>query len=205
MTRLVTLSVLVLTALTLTLPLFGYTVVNTSAPQINCVFTTASPCSVSGTDMVSTLPNGGKVQSRVFQSSPYSAAAGKWVYEYRLIMTDAYSYGYPPYISGMSIWNWGTVSAHDYNFDGTATDQVFNITSGGLGVKGVASAYAWWGTTYFNLSAPVYAGSAPGYGESSYFFGLVSPYAPATKSATVQIDDISGGSATVNVYAPNVP
>jgi hypothetical protein len=202
MSRIVTLSVL---ALALTFPAFGYTIVNTSAPQINCVFTTASPCSITVTDKVSVLPNGGKVQSRVFQAQPGSTAYPNWVYEYRLNMTDVAGVGYPPSISGMSISNWGPVLSYDYNFDASATDQVFQITSGGIGTKGLASAYVFWGVSFFNLSSPVYAGSYPGGGESSYFFGLVSPYAPTTKNATVQIDDISGGSAVVAVYAPNVP
>jgi hypothetical protein len=202
MSRTVTLPVL---ALAFTLPLFGYTIVNTSAPQINCVFTTASPCSITVTDMVSTLPNEGKIQSRVFQGQPGSTAAGKWVYEYRMIMTHVAGIGYAPYISSMSISNWGPVQSYDYNFDANAGDQVFQITTGGLGNKSLASAYAFGGITFFNLSEAVAAGSYPGGGDSSYFFGLVSPYAPTTKSAVVQIDDISGGSATVDVYAPDVP
>jgi hypothetical protein len=202
MSRIATLSVL---ALVLAIPAFGYTIVNTSAPQINCVFTTASPCSITVTDMVSYLPNGGRIQSRVFQGQPGSTAAGKWVYEYRMDMSQVGGIGYPPYISSMSISGWGPVLSYDYNFDGTWTDQVFQITSGGIGTKGLASCYAFWGVTFFNLSSPVYAGNYPGNGESSYFFGLVSNYAPTTKTAVVQIDDIAGGSASVNVYAPNVP
>ena len=202
MARIITLSVLVLA---LALPASAYTIVNASAPQINCVFTTASPCSIGVTDLVSTLPNGGKVQSRIFQGAPGSTAAGKWVYEYRLIMTHVAGIGYPPYIDGMSIANWGPVLSYDYDFNGSATDQVVQVTSGGLGEKGLASAFSFWGIAFFNLTEPVFAGSYPGGGESSYFFGLVSNYPPAVKTAVVQIDDIAGGSASVSVYAPNVP
>jgi len=202
MVRIITLSVL---ALVLAVPVLGLNVVNTSAPQINCVFTTASPCSITVNDLVSTLPNGGKVQSRIFQGQPGSTAAGKWVYEYRLIMTHVGAVGYPPYISDMSISNWGPVLQYDYNFDGDATDHVFQITSGGLGNKSLASVSQFWGITFFNMAEPIYAGSYPGGGDSSYFFGLVSNYPPAVRTATVYIDDIAGGSATVNVYAPSVP
>ena len=201
MNRIITLSFLVLA---LALPASAYTVVNASAPQVNCVFTTATPCSVTVTDMVSALPNGGKIQSRVFQSTASSPAAGRWIYEYRLIMTHVAGIGYPPYLSGMSISNFGPIATLDYNFDWLG-EQVFNISSGGLGTKGVGTSYYFWGTTYFNLTEPVYAGSYPGGGESSYFFGVASPYPPTTRTATVYMDSIAGGSAPANVYAPAVP
>ena len=197
MNRLVSLVVLTLVA---AVPAFGLTVVNTSAPQVNCIFSTS--CTVYVTDMGYDLPNGGRIQSRVFQGQPGSQAAGKWVYQYRLIMTNAVGYTYIPYVDGMSIANWGPVVSYDYNFDGNATDQVFNIVQGGIGTVSLATAPQWWGITFFNLADAVYGGSYPGGGESSRFFGLVSPYPPVVRGAYVDTDQ---GSVAVNVYAPQLP
>lgn len=197
MNRLVPLVVL---SLALSAPAFAYTVVNTSAPQVNCIFSTS--CTVYVTDMGYDLPNGGRVQSRVFQGQPGSTAAGKWVYQYRLIMTNAVGFTYIPYVDGMSIANWGPVLSYDYNFDGTATDQVFNIVQGGIGTVGVSSAGVWWGISFFNLEDNVYGGSYPGDGQSSRFFGLGSPYPPTVRTGYVYTDS---GSVAVNVYAPQLP
>ena len=183
-------------------PAMAYNVVNTSAPQINCPFNTT--CTVTVTDMGSLIPgtNGGKIQSRIFQGQPGSPLAGKWCYEYRVSMTNAVGITVIPYVTSMSIANFGPIISYDYNFDATSTDQVFVVTSGGIGTVGLASSYVFFGISFFNLSSPVYGGSFPGDGESSYFFGVVSNYAPTTGTATVQTDH---GSETVSVYVPNHP
>src|SRR6266498_5135978 len=62
-------------------------VVNTSAPQVNYVFSTDGTVTV--TDMSSPIFGGGFLQSRIFQGEPGSPAAGKWVYEYRLDLRNA--------------------------------------------------------------------------------------------------------------------
>jgi hypothetical protein len=192
-------SLLVL-ALGLSIPAMALNVVNTSAPSINCVFSTT--CTVVVNDMGSNLPNGGRIQSRVFQGKPGSPLAGKWAYLYRVNMANAVGFTYVPYVDGMYISGWGTPVAYDYNFDSNYTDQVFVITAGGVGTVGLSSVNVFWGITFFNLSSPVYGGSFPGDGESSYFFGMVSNYPPTVKTAQVHMDN---GYAAVNVYAPQVP
>lgn len=192
-------SLLVLT-LGLSIPAFGYTIVNTSAPAINCVFSTT--CSVGVIDMGSDMPNGGRIQSRIFQGQPGSPAAGKYVYEYRINMSNAVGILSIPYANALWISNWGPVLSYDYNFDSVATDQVFVVTAGGIGTKGpsVASTSGSW--TYFQFQNAVYGGSFPGDGESSYFFGLVSNYPPVTKTGWIYTD---AGWVTVSVYAPQYP
>jgi hypothetical protein len=196
-----TLSLFVLVS-TLAVPAMAYNLVNSSLPQLNCDFNTT--CTVTVTDMASDIPgtNGGKLQSRIFQGQPGSPLAGKWCYEYRVNMVNSVGILSIPYVTGMSVAGLGTLVAYDYNFDGTYTDQVFVITQGGIGSIGLASTYAFWGISFFNLSSAVSGGAYAGAGQSSYFFGYVSDYAPTTKSATVQTDQ---GSQTVTVYAPNVP
>jgi len=195
--RLLSLSVL---ALVLAVPAFGYNVVNTSAPAVNCIFSTT--CSVVVNDMSSPLLGSGKVQSRIFQGQPGSPAAGKWVYMYRIDLTQVAGITSLPYVTQMAISGWGPVRQYDYNFDSVATDHVYNVTAGGIGTKAVTSSTVFFGWTYFSLSNPVYAGSYPGGGESSYFFGLVSDYPPSVKNASVDTD---GGWVTVQVFAPTVP
>ena len=192
-------SLLVLT-LGLSIPAFGYTIVNTSAPAINCVFSTT--CSVGVIDMGSDMPNGSRIQSRIFQGQPGSPAAGKYVYEYRINMSNAVGILSIPYANALWISNWGPVLSYDYNFDSVATDQVFVVTAGGIGTKGpsVASTSGSW--TYFQFQNAVYGGSFPGDGESSYFFGLVSNYPPVTKTGWIYTD---AGWVTVSVYAPQYP
>src|ERR1041385_5142657 len=203
MTRIALRSIgLLVLVLALTVPAMAYTVVNTSLPQLNCDFNTT--CTVTVTDMASDIPgtNGGKLQSRIFKGQPGSPLAGKWCYLYRVNMVNSVGILSEPYVTSMSISGLGTLVPYDYNFDGTYTDQVFVITQGGIGTIGLASAYAFFGVSFFNLSSPVGGGAYAGGGQSSYFFGYVSDYAPTTKNATVQTDQ---GGQTVTVYAPAVP
>lgn len=200
MIRSLRIATLLVLALGLSIPAMALNVVNTSAPSINCVFSTT--CTVVVNDMGSNLPNGGRIQSRVFQGQPGSPLAGKWAYLYRVNMANAVGFTYIPYVDGMYIAGWGSTVAYDYNFDSNYTDQVFVVTAGGIGTVGLSSVNVFFGATFFNLSAPVYGGSFPGDGESSYFFGMVSSYPPTVKTAQVHMDN---GYAAVSVYAPQVP
>lgn len=189
-------------AAALAVPAMALNVVNTSS-NVNCIFTTAVPCTNYVTDHVSTYMGGAaRLQSRINQATPGSTASGKWVYRYRIDMTQVAGITYPPYSDQLAIYNFGPVPAFDYNFNGFATEHVFNVTVGGLGTKAVTSAPVGGGWTYFNLSDPVYAGSFPGDGESSYFFGIVSDYPPVIRTVWVHTDT---GWVAVTGYAPDYP
>src|SRR5215813_2135228 len=68
-------------------------IVNVGAPAINCVFTTASPCTITVSDTVENVPMSvggtGRLQSRTYTGLTGSAAAGLSAYEYRLDLTNA--------------------------------------------------------------------------------------------------------------------
>ncbi len=190
-----------LIALGMSAPVFALNVVNTSW-TVQCIF--SPTCSVTVTDYVSdfAVPGGsgnGRLQSRIFQSQD-----GRWVYEYRINMSQVAGLTYPPYADYLAISNWGTFQTYDFNSDGTATDHVFNITSGGCSgcTKAVTAAFpvapSW---TYWYVSGRVYSGSAPGNGESSYFFGQVSTQAPVLRTIYVHLDT---GWVAVTGYAPPV-
>jgi hypothetical protein len=184
--------------LALAAPVFAYNVVNTSW-TVNCLFSTS--CSVGVTDYVSEFAisgasGNGRLQSRIFQGQAGSTAAGKWVYEYRINLGSVHGILYPPYVDYIAIDSWGALRAYDYNGDANATDEVFNVTSGGVGTKAVTSSFLWSPWTYFVLSSPVYVG------ESSYFFGLVSDRAPVLRQIWVHTDS---GWVSVTGYAPPLP
>jgi len=189
-------------AAALAVPAMALNVVNTSAPQYNCIFTTANPCTITVTDYSASFMSGAaKLQSRIFQGQAGSTTAGKWCYEYRIDLTQVAGITYIPYADELAIYSFGPLRQYDYNFDSVATDDVFNVTSGGLGSKGVTSAFLSGGYTYWVLN-PVYGGSYPGGGETSYFFGVVSDYPPTLRTMWVHTDT---GWVQMTGYAPQYP
>jgi hypothetical protein len=204
MHRSIRIFLLSLITLPLAVPALALDVVNTSW-TVHCLFSTS--CSVTVTDYVSEFAisggsGNGRLQSRIFQGQPGSTAAGKWVYEYRINLTPVGGLTYPPYVDELAINTWGAVLSYDYNSDGITTDDVYNITSGGIGTKPVTAAFVSAPWTFFVLNDPVYAGNYPGGGESSYFFGLVSNQAPVLRSMWVHTDS---GWVSVMGYAPPLP
>jgi hypothetical protein len=192
-----------LMTLALSAPAFAYNVVNTSW-TVQCLFSTT--CGVTVTDYGADFPvsggsGNGHLQSRIYQGQPGSVAAGKWIYEYRINMGPVGGLTYLPYADQLAIAYWGTLRQYDYNSDSIATDQVFNITSGGSGSKPVSSAFLSAPWSYFVLNSRVYAGNYPGGGESSYFFGMVSDQAPVLRTVWVHLDS---GWVSVTGYAPPV-
>jgi hypothetical protein len=116
---------------------------------------------------------------------PGAPANGLYAYEYRIDLRNAIGITYIPCISSMKIEFGPVVSTLDYDGDGEA-DQVYVITSGGLGSIGLASAEKEDNTITFTFSAPVCAGGHPGDGQSTFFFGLVSTQPPRTATATAK-------------------
>lgn len=157
--------------------------VNVSAPQINCVFSTT--CSVVVSDLATPYLGNGFLQSRVFQAQPGSPAAGKWVYEYRIDLSNVAS-SPAAAVTSLSMPVAAPILSMDFNADGTATDQVFIVTGGGLGVVGPANARLQGDTLHFEFSTPVSGGASPGAGQSSYFFGFVTDSPPADVKARIE-------------------
>jgi len=192
-----------LVTLALSAPVFAYNVVNTTW-TVQCLFSPS--CSVTVTDYGAyfSVPGGsgnGHLQSRIYQGQPGTVGAGKWVYEYRIDLTQVAGITYIPYADELAIYNWGTLRQYDFNSDGISTDQVFNKTSG-LGTKPVTSAFLSGGWSYFVVSSGVAAGNYVGGGESSYFFGMVSDQAPVLRTVWVHLDS---GWVSMTGYAPPTP
>ncbi|HEY3105083.1 MAG TPA: hypothetical protein VGJ69_15990 [Pyrinomonadaceae bacterium] len=177
-------------------------VVNVGAPAINCVFTTASPCTITVSDTSDnvTLSAGGTgfLQSRAFKGLPGSAADGLFAYEYRLDLRNAVGTVNIACVDWMSI-SFGPVVSLDYNAD-QKVDQVFVVTSGGLGTIGLASAVQTASTIKFTFSKPVCEGGAPGKGDTSFFWGLVSKTTP--KNVTAMLHETGGATHVVKARSP---
>jgi hypothetical protein len=177
-------------------------VVNVGAPSINCVFDPS--CTVTVTDTTDTIPipAGGTnfLQSRTFVGKPGSPANGLYAYEYRIDLRNAIGITYIPCISSMKIEFGPVVSTLDYDSDGVTGDQVYVVTSGGLGSVGLASAEKDGDDVTFNFSLPVCAGGHPGDGQSTFFFGLVSTQPPRSITATVK--ETTGTVYDVQARAP---
>ena len=199
------LSLGVVLVLALTVPAFGYNVVDTSS-SVNCLFSTN--CTVFPTDYMHnfTVTGGAgqaRLQSRYYQGQPGSVAAGKWIYRYRVTLENVVATGSVlPYVDAIGAVNYGLLRQYDYNFDTVATDHVFNVTVGGAGSKGVTSSFAIFGWTYFFYDDPVYAGTLFGPGQSSYFMGVVSDHPPVLREMRVRTNN---GWLTVWGYAPDLP
>ena len=177
-------------------------VVNVSAPPINCAFDNSCTIVVNDTTAPINLPGSGSgfFQSRTFRGLPGSPAVGLYGYEYRVDLRNAVGITNIGCVSSVTI-NFGpVVSTLDFNNDGARSDQVFVVTGGGLGSVGIASAEQVGDQITFNFSSPICAGGSPGKGQSSFFWGLVSPRPP--RFVTASITHTSGPTLNVQGRAP---
>lgn len=175
-------------------------VVDVSAPAINCVFNPT--CTIVVTDSIGNIPLPGIAGTAVLQSRTFTGATGAPAadftgYEYRVDLTNATGITNIPCVSGLRV-TFGPVSSFQYDGAGPL-DQVYVVTGGGLGTIGLASANQVGNDITFRFSRPVCAGDSPGTGETTFFFGLASRRAPI---ATTAIAITTSGSLAVAARAP---
>jgi hypothetical protein len=140
----------------------------------------------------------GVLQSRTFAGAPGAPAPWASVYEYRVDLRNAVG------VTAISCIDWmkfdfGEVASLDFNSD-SRPDQVFVITSGGIGTIGIASAIRTGNNIRFNFTSPICEGGAPGKGDSSFFWGLVSRTSPKLVSATLH--EPGGATHVVKARSP---
>jgi hypothetical protein len=176
-------------------------VVDVNAPAVNCIFDASCTVTVNDTTDTIPIPAGGTnfFQSRTFTGKPGAPASGLYAYEYRIDLRNAIGITYIPCIKSLTVEFGPMVSTLDYDGDGEA-DQVYVITSGGLGSVSLASAQRNGDNITFDFTSPVCAGGSPGTGQSTFFFGLVSTQPPQNITATVMgtdgdIYDVQGRAA----------
>jgi hypothetical protein len=173
-------AMLIVAAAALSAPAYGaaLTVVNVSAPQVNCVFNAS--CTIVVNDSTGTFKDtlygpGPFLQSRTYPGQPGTQAANMTGYEYRLDLTSA-----PKLVSeciaGMTI-NIGPVKKLTYPPNQPA--HIFVVTQGGLGSVGIKSADQEGDVVTFWFSSFLCAG------QTSYFFGFAAATAPLSGTATL--------------------
>jgi hypothetical protein len=179
-------------------------VVNVSAPPINCVFDASCTVVVNDTTAPINLPGSGTgfLQSRTFRGLPGSAAAGRYAYLYRVDLRNAVGLTNIDCVNSVTISFGAVVSMLDFNNDGSPGEQVFVVTTGGIGTVGLASAEKVGNNITFNFSSPVCAGGRPGAGQSSFFWGLVSAAQPRFVFAS--LTHTAGEPLTTQARAPRM-
>jgi hypothetical protein len=175
------------------------TVVHVSAPAINCVFNPT--CKVTVQDLSAPIWVNGFLQSRNYKAAPGAPAAGFYVYEYRIDLRNVVGITSIPFITTLTV-NFGPNAKFDFNGNGTK-DDVFVVTKGGLGNVDVASAVRSGPNITFTFNPPVGGGAAPGKGDSTFFFGLVSKYPRHNVTATTT--NSPPPPLSLNAWAPNHP
>ncbi len=177
-------------------------IVEVSAPAINCVFDPS--CTLTVTDSTANIALAGAagtafLQSRTVKSAAVSPAGGRYAYEYRMDLRQAYGITAIPCVKSLSL-TFGFPSTLDYDANGITDEQVFVVTSGGLGSVKPTSADRTGNVITFQFGTPVCAGGSPGNGESTYFFGLAAWGAPHSVTATLK--DLTNASYSVAARAP---
>ncbi len=175
-----------------------------SAPDINCKFD--SDCTITVTDTADHFTVGPTTGDAFLQSRAFppgeagTPAAGLHAYLYRIDLTQLAGITALPCITEMTI-DFGPVVKLDYDDDGTSED-IFVITGGGLGSVGPSSATQDGRMITFTFSPGVCAGSSPGTGQTSFFFGLTSANPP--RPVTAEVRDSLGGATTLDARAPQI-
>jgi hypothetical protein len=183
-------------AATLLLPIFflagyswagNFSMVHVNAPSINCKFDPS--CKVVVSDFVTHFAWSGSasdafLQSRLFpRGKSGTAAAGLYAYLYRIDLSKAMATVGYRCVSSFSI-PFGPVKSVDYNGDGTS-EQVFVITSGGLGSISPVTAVESGNNVTFTFQSPFCDGGQPGKGGMSFFFGMTSKNSSRTVTSTL--------------------
>ena len=180
------------------------TIVNVSAPDINCKFDPSCKIVVNDSTANFTLPGtsgNAFLQTRTWPvGKPGTVGAGRYVYEYRLDLTQLTGVTAQGCVTQLKITFGPVVSL---NYDGAGgTEQVFVTTGGGLGTVAPSSVDKTGNVVTFNFATPVCSGSSPGHGQTSYFFGLSSSQRARAVTATVAAT--AGGPLSLGARAPKV-
>jgi len=178
-------------------------IVDVNAPDINCIFD--NDCRITVSDKSDDLVLDGMSGSGFLQSRTWpvgesgTAGQGLYAYLYRIDLRQLVGLVNIACAVSFSI-DFGPVSALDYNGDNVA-EHVFVVSSGGLGNVAPTSVTQVANKVIFKFAPGVCAGSAPGNGDSSFFFGLASTFAPHDVQAEVK--DNNGNTYTLDSRAPN--
>jgi hypothetical protein len=180
-------------------------IVDVSAPAINCKFDPSCKIVVQDSSANFTLPGSSGnafLQSRTWPvGKPGTVGAGRYPYEYRLDLTQLTGLTALPCVTQLKLV-FGPVVSLDYDGNGT-TEQVFVTTVGGVGSVKPSAVDKTGNVVTFNFNPPVCAGSSPGHGQTSYFFGLAA--AQPDRPVTATVTSTLGAPLTLSARAPRIP
>jgi hypothetical protein len=178
-------------------------VVQVNAPKVNCVFDTSCTIVVSDTTAPIPIAISGTnfLQSRTFTGKPGAPANGLFGYDYRINLTKAVSTSTTSAcVQSLTIGFGPVVKILDYDNDGSP-DDVYVVTTGGLGSVGLASAVQdAQGNITFTFNPAVCAGTSTSGGQTTFFFGLTSTQPPQPVTATVT--EVGGAAHPIAARAP---
>jgi len=173
------------------------------APDINCKFDTDCRIFVNDFSDHFILPGAAGdafLQSRSFpEGQPLTEGEGLFAYLYRIDLRELAGILQIPCISQFKVAWVGGVVPLDYDNDSQLED-VFVVTSGGLGTVAPIAAEKTWHTITFTFNPLVCAGSSAGGGDSTFFFGLASSAPPQV--VTARLMDLEGGVTVVQARSP---
>ncbi|MGN6183505.1 MAG: hypothetical protein ACTHQM_07610 [Thermoanaerobaculia bacterium] len=171
------------------------TKVNVTRAQLEPLFGTARV-----TDVVTPIWTNGKLHSRVYRAATGTPAAGLYVYEYSIDLRDVVGITSIPFISSLAIDFGPVISTLDFDAN-HQSDQLFILKGLGLGNIAPSSANKSGNTITFTFNPPAGGGNAPGNGDRTYVFGLVSPHPPRRIAATAH-HNLGGAALELMVVAP---
>lgn len=174
-------------------------IVNVQAPNVNFVFNPTGVVTVQ--DLTAPVWTSGFLQSRNFSGAAGAPAAGLYVYEYRVDLTNVVGITAIPSIFSISV-DIGPNVPLDFNGD-KKPDDVFVVTKGGLGTIGLMSATRSGNTVKFVFSSPVSGGASAGKGQTSFFFGFVSRY--PRREVKASAPNNMGAPLLLKAWAPKHP
>lgn len=179
-------------------------IVDVGAPDINCKFDTDCAIEVSDFSDHFELPfhagDAFLLSRGLPPGEPGTAAQGLYGYEYRLDLRDLAGLTALGCINSFTI-DFGPVVSIDYDDDGSL-DDVYVVTAGGLGSVAPTSATQTCRTITFTFSPGVCAGSSPGNGESTFFFGLTST--KPSRAVVTSVRDTLGSVVEPEARAPEL-
>lgn len=180
--------------------------VNVGAPDINCVFD--ADCTIFVEDVASTFTlasAGGSsfLQSRMLPRGEIgTSGAGLFAYEYRIDMREMVGIGNAGCVTHLTI-DFGPVVPLDYDGVG-GTEHVYVVTSGGLGsIAPLAVTQDGSEITFDFHNNPICGDESDSVdnGESSFFFGLASPF--RDREITAVVNHNTGDPLDLLAHAPN--
>lgn len=179
-------------------------IVNVNAPAINYVFDNDGIITITDTtddiELIG-MEGTGFLQSRTLPvGETGTLAEGLYGYEYRIDLTEVGGILNIVCISSFKIV-FGPVESLDFDGNGSNED-VYVVTTGGLGNISPTSVDVAGDTLTFNFSPGICAGNAPGNGDCSFFFGLVSAYPAQLVTSEIHA---GGTDYQLEARAPNHP